>query len=126
MKVIGSVSAEEINTAQKMIENYIKENGIYGRKMLVIHQFNAVMIKNRHQVKSNFERVQLIHCSDGFGPPRLKKDTYKYNAQAKNIPLKSFKLFLKPKVKGAGYDQPLMSAEEVMNLEPRPYLIMYQ
>ena len=126
MKVIGSVTADEINKAQKMMDSYIKANNIQGRKMLVIHQFNAVMIKNRQDVKSDFDRVQLIHCADGFGSPQLKKSSYAYNAIAKNIPLKSFKLFLKPTIDGAGYDWPLMTPEEVFRLKPRPYLIMYQ
>ena len=126
MQEIGSVTAEEINEAQQIIQNYMIEHGIGGRRMLVIHQFNAKMIKQRQLVKSNYERVQLIHCSDGFGSPKLKKDTYAYNAAAKNIPLKSFKLFLKPTVEGAGYDIPIMKPEEVFSLEPRPYLIMYQ
>ena len=126
MEVIGSVTAAEINKAQEMMNTYIKENGIQGRRMLVIHQFNAIMIKNRENVKSTFDRVQLIHCADGFGAPSLKKDSYAYNAIAKNIPLKSFKLFLKPTIQGAGYDWPLMTPEEVFKLNPRPYLIMYQ
>ncbi|MEL3913292.1 hypothetical protein [Treponema pedis] len=126
MKIIGSVTAEEINKAQSMMSTYIKENNISGNRMLVIHQFNAIMIKNRHNVKSDYERVQLIHCADGFGSPQLKKESYAYNAAAKNMPLKSFKLFLKPTVAGAGYDWPLMTAEEVFKLNPRPYLVMYQ
>lgn len=126
MKEIGSVSAEEINTAQKMIQNYLIAHSLPGRRMLVIHQFKPKMISNRTAIKTNFELVQLIHCSDGFGSPELKKNTYAFNALAKNIPLKSFKLFLKSTVVGAGYDQPLMTPEEVMLLDPRPYLIMYQ
>lgn len=126
MKVIGSVTGDEINKAQEMMDKYIKENNISGRRMLVIHQFNSIMIKKRSNVRSDYERVQLIHCADGFGPPHLKRDSYAYNALAKNIPLKSFKLFSKPTVAGAGYDQPMMSPEEVFNLNPRPYLIMYQ
>ena len=126
MKVIGSVTGEEINKAQAMMDKYIKENNITGRRMLVIHQFNSIMIQNRQAVRTNFERVQLIHCSDGFGPPGVKRDTYYFNAVAKNMPIKSFKLFLPTKVVGAGYDQPLMSPKDVMNLKPRPYFIMYQ
>ena len=126
MKVIGSVTGDEINKAQAMMDKYIKENNITGRRMLVIHQFNAIMIKKRANVRSDYERVQLIHCADGFGSPQLKKDSYAYNALAQNIPLKSFKLFSKPTVAGAGYDQPMMTPEEVFNLNPRPYLIMYQ
>ncbi len=126
MKIIGSVKAEEVNLAQKMMNDYIIENNIPGKRMLVIHQFNSCMIKNRRAVRSDFERVQLIHCSDGFGSPQLKKDTYAYNALATNMPLKSFKLFLKPTVEGAGYDWPLMKPEEVLKLNPRPCFIMYQ
>ncbi len=126
MKVIGSVTGDEINKAQEMMDKYIKENNITGRRMLVIHQFNAIMIKKRANVRSDYERVQLIHCADGFGSPQLKKDSYAYNALAQNIPLKSFKLFSKPTVAGAGYDQPMMTPEEVFSLNPRPYLIMYQ
>ena len=126
MKEIGSVTAAEINEAQQIMQNYMIDHGIGGRRMLVIHQFNAKMIQQRQLVKSNYERVQLIHCSDGFGTPQLKKETYTYNAAAKNIPLKSFKLFLKPTVAGAGYDVPIMKPEEVFMLDPRPYLIMYQ
>lgn len=126
MKVIGSVTGDEINKAQEMMDKYIKENSITGRRMLVIHQFNSIMIKKRANVRSDYERVQLIHCADGFGSPQLKKDSYAYNALAQNIPLKSFKLFSKPTVAGAGYDQPMMTPDEVFSLNPRPYLIMYQ
>lgn len=126
METIGSVTAEEVNLAQKMMNDYIIKHNIKGRRMLVIHQFRDMMIKNRSRVRTNFERVQLIHCSDGFGPPRMKRETYSYNAIAKNMPLKSFKLFLPTKVEGAGYDNPIMSPKDVMSLRPRPYFIMYQ
>jgi len=126
MQEIGSVTAAEINQAQAMMQDYLTEHRLPGRRMLVIHQFKPKMIANRPEVRSDFELVQLIHCADGFGSPSLKKSTYAFNAQATNIPLKSFKLFLKPTVEGAGWDQPLMSPEDVFALEPRPYLIMYQ
>ncbi|MGP1520737.1 MAG: hypothetical protein ACTTIZ_04450 [Treponema sp.] len=126
METIGSVTADDVNKAQKMMNDYIIEHKLKGRRMFVIHQFKDMMIKNRAMVKTNFERVQLIHCSDGFGPPRLKKETYSFNAIAKNMPIKSFKLFLPTKVYGAGYDEPLMSPKDVMSLNPRPYFIMYQ
>jgi hypothetical protein len=126
MQEIGSVTADEVNMAQKMIQDYMVEHGLPGRRMLVIHQFKPKMIMNRSAVRSDFELVQLIHCADGFGSPTLKKSTYALNAEATNIPIKSFKLFLKPTVAGAGYDQPLMTPDEVFQLNPRPYLIMYQ
>ncbi|MDR1748193.1 MAG: hypothetical protein LBR47_03960 [Spirochaetaceae bacterium] len=126
MKEIGSVTAAEVNMAQKMVEEYMAENSIPGRRFLVIHQFKEWMIHNRSQVKSNFDRIQLILCMDGFGSPSLKKNTYAFNALATNIPLKSFKLFSKPVAEGAGYDIPMMTPDEVFALDPRPYLIMMQ
>jgi hypothetical protein len=126
MREIGSVTADEINRAQQVMEDYIIEHNISGERMLVIHQFNWIMIQNRGNVKSDFSRVRLIHCADGFGNPELKRQSYAFNAQAKNIPIKAFKLFYNFNIPGAGYDHPLLTPKEVYQLNPRPYIIMYQ
>ncbi|MDR3247248.1 MAG: hypothetical protein LBT39_00555 [Treponema sp.] len=126
MREIGTVTAAEINQAQRVMEDYMIENKVSGERLLVIHQFNYRMISNREQVESNFERVRLVHCADGFGSPSLKRDSYAFNAQARNIPIKGFKLFYNFGIPGAGYDHPLLSPTEVYALNPRPYLIMYQ
>jgi hypothetical protein len=84
------------------------------------------MISSRERVRAGSDRVRLIHCADGFGSPSIKKQSYAYNAQAKNMPLKAFKLFYNFGIPGAGYDNPLLSPEDVYALNPRPYLIMYQ
>jgi hypothetical protein len=126
MKEIGMVTAEEINQAQKVMEEYMIGNNIPGERMLVIHQFNWRMISGRDKVQSAFQRVRLVHCADGFGSPAVKKQSYEYNARASNMPVKGFKLFYNSGISGAGYDSPLLSPEEVFALNPRPYLIMYQ
>jgi hypothetical protein len=126
MLEIGTVTAAEINEAQRIMENYIIENKIPGERMLVIHQFNYQMIKNRPLVESDFSRVRLIHCADGFGPPHLKRASYAFNAEASNMPIKAFKLFYNLGIPGAGYDSPLLTPKEVYDLNPRPYIIMYQ
>ncbi|MDR1239123.1 MAG: hypothetical protein LBK27_03340 [Treponema sp.] len=126
MQEIGTVSAEEINRAQQVMEDYILEHQIPGERMLVIHQFNWRMIKNRERVNSGFHRVRLIHCADGFGSPSLKRTSYAYNAEAVNMPIKAFKLFYNFGIPGAGYDSPLLTPQEVYALNPRPYIIMYQ
>jgi hypothetical protein len=126
MKEIGTVTAAEINEAQRVMENYIIENNISGERMLVIHQFNWRMISDREQVDSGFNRVRLVHCADGFGSPSLKRDSYAFNAQATNIPVKAFKLFYNFNIPGAGYDNPLLTPAQVYALNPRPYIIMYQ
>jgi len=126
MREIGYVTADEINRAQQVMEDYIIANDIPGERLLVIHQFNWQMIKNREKVRSDFQRVRLVHCADGFGSPHLKRNSYAYNAQAENIPIKGFKLFYNFGIPGAGYDSPLLTPKEVYQLKPRPYIIMYQ
>jgi hypothetical protein len=126
MKEIGSVTADEINQAQKAMEDYLIANKIPGERLLVVHQFNIHMIRNREGVRANFTRVRLVHCADGFGAPHLKRDSYAVNAQAGNMPIKGFKLFYNFGIPGAGYDNPLLTPKQVYELNPRPYLIMYQ
>lgn len=125
-KKIGNLTAEEINLAQQVMEEYMIEKNIPGERLLVIHQFNHVMIKDRRDVRSDFNRVRLIHCADGFGSPKLKRLSYAYNALAENMPVKGFKLFYNFGIPGAGYDEPLLTPKEVYELTPRPYVIMYQ
>ncbi|MGO8695158.1 MAG: hypothetical protein ACLQMF_15965 [Rectinemataceae bacterium] len=126
MKEVGTISADELNDAQAMIEDYLDRERIPGVKMLVVHQFNGRMIEDRGKVRANFERVILIHTADGFGPPALKRSSYAYNALATNMPLKGFKLFFKSTMPGAGFDEPLLTPAEVLSLDPRPCMVIYQ
>ena len=126
MKEIGSVTAAELIEAQEIIAEYLEKHRLPENRMLVIHQFNYRMIENRMDVRTGLKRVTLIHCADGFGSPPLKRSSYEYNAQARNMPVKGFKLFYNFGIPGAGYDDPLMTPTEVIELNPRPYVIIYQ
>lgn len=123
---IGHVTAEEINRAQQVMQDYLIENNLPGERMLVIHQFNYIMIRNREAVRSDFERVRLIHNMDGIGHPGMKRSSYEFNARAANMPLKGFKLFYNLGIPGAGFDNPIMTPQQVYELNPRPVVIMYQ
>jgi hypothetical protein len=123
---IGSVTAKEINDAQRTVSRYLKEQGIKREVLFVVHQFNWRMIQNREDVRSDFDRVALIHNADGFGPPQDKYRTWEYLTQAENMPLKGFKLFYPKSWREGGYDAPLMEPQEVLSLRPRPVLIQYQ
>ncbi len=123
---IGSVCAGEINQAQEMMQDYMETHDIPGEKMLVVHQFNWKMIADRAKVQADYPRILLIHNADGFGTPREKFDSYRFNSGARNMPLKGFKLFLPKTWRQGGYDIPLMSPEKVLELDPVPILVMYQ
>jgi hypothetical protein len=126
MEEIGSVSAQELNAAQAAMSDYMNAEGIPGVKMLVLHQFQGKMIGDRERVRADYDGVLLVHTADGFGPPALKRASYSSNSRALNMPLKGFKLFFKTTVEGAGYDDPLLLPAEVLALDPRPRLIIYQ
>jgi hypothetical protein len=126
MKEIGSITADELNQAQEIMQDYIVANDIPGIRMLVVHQFHEKMISNREKVKADLDRVLLVHTADGFGSPALKRNTYAMNSKAENMPVKGFKLFFKSDFPLAGWDNPLLTPAEVMSLDPRPGLIMYQ
>jgi len=126
MLEIGAVGSEELNRAQELISGYMKAEGIPGTKMLVVHQFNAKMIRDRDFVRADYEGVILVHISDGFGPPGVKRGAYAFNAKADNMPVKGFKLFFKSELAGAGYDEPLLEPAEVAALDPSPVLVIYQ
>ncbi len=126
MKEIGSVTAAEINRAQELMQAYLTEHGLPGVRILVFHQFTEKMIQDRSRVRADFDRVLPVHVMDGFGHPALKRNSYALNARAANLPLKGFKLFFKSGYPGAGFDEPLMTPQEVLGLVPAPVLIMYQ
>jgi hypothetical protein len=126
MKVIGTVSADEVNAAEQAMSDYLGQAGIPGPKMLILHQFQQKMISDREKVRADYDGVLLIHTADGFGPPALKRSTYAFNAKAANMPLKGFKLFFKTDLEGAGYDDPLLLPADVLALDPPPRLVIYQ
>jgi len=126
MEEIGSITGAELNEAQRLIDAYLRDHGLPGIRMLVVHQFKPTMIRDSGSVKAGFDRVVLVHTADGFGSPALKRLTYASNARLSNMPVKGFKLFFESKVVGAGWDKPLMKPEEVLALDPMPLVIMYQ
>ena len=109
-----------------MMEDYLEAENLPGKRMLILHQFHAKMISQRDTVRADFARVDLVHHADGFGPPSLKLDTYRFLAGMKNLPVKGFKLFLPKSWKSKGMDIPLLTPAQVMALSPQPVYISYQ
>ena len=125
MQEIGHLTASEINQIQQVMEEYMIANDIPGERLLLVHQFNSVMIRNRSDVRADYAKVRLVLSIAGWGPPRLKRETYAFGALATNIPVKGFKLWYEG-LPGVHYDNPLMTPREVLELNPTPYVIMYQ
>jgi len=123
---LGTITAADVNKAEQMMDDYLAQENLPGKRMLILHQFHAKMISSRETVRADFPRVDLVHHADGFGPPQLKLDTYKFLAGMKNLPVKGFKLFLPKAWKSKGMDIPMLTPAEVMALAPQPVYISYQ
>jgi hypothetical protein len=114
---IGSIDAKDVTFAQEWLVDLAYRAGISPR-LLIVHQFTESMITNKDRV-APVPGVQLIVDADGWGTPAEKLDTYDFVNRQTHIEYHGMKLF---------YDQdvPLMSAEDVINLDPSPLLVIYQ
>ncbi len=114
---IGSVDATDIQWAQQWLVDLAQEEGLTP-KILIVHQFKESMISNKANVVP-VAGVQLVIDADGFGDPDLKKATYDFVNKDTAVEYAGIKLFYQR-------DIPLMTAEDVINLDPSPLFIMYQ
>lgn len=114
---IGSIDAKDVTFAQNWLVDLAIEARVTPR-LLIVHQFTEAMLTNKDEI-APIPGVQLIVDADGWGTPQEKLATYDFVNRATHIEYDGVKLF---------YDQdvPLMSAEDVVNLDPSPLLVIYQ
>lgn len=114
---IGQIDGSDVTWTQNYLANLSAETGI-PPKVLIVHQFTHAMIENKDTI-APVPGVQLVIDMDGWGPPDLKRGTYAAVISQEPIEFHGIKLFYRQ-------DDPLMSPEEVLDLDPAPDLIIYQ
>jgi hypothetical protein len=114
---IGQIDASDIAFTQQYLADLSAELGI-PPKVLIVHQFIESMIENKDKV-APIAGVQLVIDSDGWGTPADKRATYDAVIGCCPIEFDGVKLFYQQ-------DVPLMTPEEVLDLDPVPDLIIYQ
>ena len=90
----------------------------------MIHRFTKGMVTNYKDIKLRPE-IQVIMDMDGWGPPDLKKGTYRYWINEQPVQFTGFKLFYVNDTEKSGMKE-MMGKKEVINLRPRPIYIQYQ
>lgn len=118
---IGSFNANDINYATDYLAKLVKEHQL-PPKILIVHRFTQGMIKNSEDITLKPE-VQIVMHMDGWGPPALKKDTYRRYIKNEPVQFTGFKIFYKNDTKNGSR---LMTPEEVLSLTPTPLYIQYQ
>jgi hypothetical protein len=113
---LGQIYASQINPVQALLNEIALETGL--NKVLIIHQFDSVMVRNKELIE-DYPYVELVFDADGFGSPQAKMGDYNQYAAEPGFEFGGFKLFF-------GWDVPVLTPAEVMGLEPRPAVIIYQ
>jgi hypothetical protein len=116
--VIGSIDAADVTYAQNELARISAENDI-PPKLLIVHQFNSASISNPELIQQ-VPGVQLVLEVDGFGTPDEKRSTYAVLTGGGLFEFHGFKLWYN------GQDDPIMTPDEVLALDPQPDLIIYQ
>ena len=121
--VIGTMDAAEINWVTNYLAGLVRKNNL-PPKMFMIHRFTKGMVTNYQQIKLHPE-LQIIMDMDGWGPPDLKKGTYRYWINEQPVQFTGFKLFYVNDTEKSGQKE-MMSREQILALKPKPIYIQYQ
>lgn len=113
---LGNITGPQVNWIQAQMDQIARATG--ERKMLVVHQFEDRMVEQKETIL-DYPLVDIVWDADGFGSPGSKIHDYdEYKAEA-GFECGGFKLFYR-------YDDPLMTPEQVLSLDPPPCLVIYQ
>lgn len=121
-KRIGYFNASDINYATNYLSELVQEHGL-PPKILIVHRFTQGMVRNYQEIK-RIPEVQFVLHMDGWGPPELKKGTYRHFVFPEPIEYTGFKIFYKNDIKAA--PNRLITPQELLNLKPIPVYIQYQ
>jgi len=115
-ETIGSVDAAEVNEVSAWLAQLVQENNL-PQKLLVLHQFDEIMIPNRDRIEARDGLATVFHV-DGFGGRPAKLSKYD-DLHAEKPFFTGFKLF---------YDEDInmFQPDEVLRLNPPPDFISYQ
>ena len=118
---IGTFDAADVNYAASLLAELVEREHI-PPKVLVVHRFTRDMLTGYKRITLD-PRVQIVINMDGWGPPSLKRESYRRYVYQYPVQFTGFKLFYRNDKKGGSR---LMAPVEVLALHPRPMYIQYQ
>ncbi|MEW6387473.1 MAG: hypothetical protein AB1491_08160 [Thermodesulfobacteriota bacterium] len=118
---IGTYDALDINYASGFLQDLVKKYHL-PPKVFIVHRFTRNMVTNAKRIVLRPE-VQIVMHMDGWGPPWLKRDSYKDYIVKEPVQFTGFKLFYHNDTKKG---DPLLTVQELLKLNPKPIYIQYQ
>jgi len=118
---IGTYDAADINYASGYLQGLVKKYQL-PPKVFIVHRFTRNMVTNANKIVLRPE-VQIVMNMDGWGPPWLKRDSYRDYVVKEPVQYTGFKLFYHNDTKKG---DPLMTTQDLLKLNPKPIYIQYQ
>lgn len=114
---LGSVDASAVNRVQRRLSRIVRRHDLPS-KLLVVHQFTESMLTEASKLR-RYPGVELVLNADGVGGRADKIATYGDVVRGARRFHTGFKLFYEE-------DSNLLSPRDVLALEPRPDLVVYE
>lgn len=116
---LGAMDAEDVNKAVRILQDFVEREHLPG-KILMVWQFDPVMLTNKDRLDLRAPGVTVLINADGvgFGGVEGKLNDYREYAQEPRDAL-GIKLFYRQDVR-------VLRPEEVMEQEPPPDVVVYQ
>jgi len=118
---IGTFDAKDVNYASSFLCDLVTSEHL-PPKVLVVHRFTRDMLTGYKRIALD-PRVQIVIDMDGWGPPSLKRESYRAYVAKYPVQYTGFKLFYHNDTKGGSR---LMTPADVLALHPKPIYIQYQ
>lgn len=114
---LGQVNGTEIQQAVSYLTKLVEDNNLPD-KIVLVHQFTDVALTNKEVIQPT-SHVEVALNFDGWGGAAAKMTNYKEYVRNEAVQYGGFKVFYDK-------DEPVMSPEEVLQLDPAPAVVNYQ
>lgn len=114
---IGEVDGAQVQLAVEALAQLVAEKSLPS-KILIVHQFEEDMIMNKGAI-SPLPGVDVVIDMDGFGGQDAKIQNYWHFVRDQLIEYGGIKLFYQQ-------DDPLLTPEQIVALDPPPLVVIYQ
>ncbi|MDQ6671242.1 MAG: carboxypeptidase-like regulatory domain-containing protein [Chloroflexota bacterium] len=116
-EVVGSMDASVVNATIRTLADLVNSEHL-PPKVLIVHRFTEGMLTNYAEIKPD-PHVQVVVTMDGFGSPQLKLAQYDEYVHNQAVEHAGIKLFYH-------HDVPILTPQQVVELDPFPDLVIYQ
>ncbi|RLQ90225.1 hypothetical protein [Planomicrobium sp. Y74] len=115
--VLGQVNGSEVQEAVDYLTDMVEEHDLPD-KIVLVHQFMDEALTNKEAIQPT-ENVEVVLNFDGWGHSAAKISNYQRFVRNETSQYGGFKIFYKK-------DEPILTPEEVIALDPSPAVVNYQ